>query len=222
MLNRSQLSAFWVLTLTVVAFGIRFTYLTDVELDRPLRADAAKYVVYGMNLLSKGVFSSDINESPQPDSYRSPGYPLLLSSVMAIVGLARWYQAVLVLQVAIGAALVPLTYAASRRTLPTWGRWVSSTLVALSPHLVASSSYILTECTFAFVLMLSLWLLFLSVRRDRPILYCTSGASFGMAYLVNETLLLLPISLMLLYAVREYRRSDRNFTAPSFRALLAS
>ncbi|MEL6109337.1 MAG: glycosyltransferase family 39 protein [Planctomycetota bacterium] len=211
MLNRSQLAAFWVLTLTVVGFGIRFTYVSDVVLDRPLRADAAKYATYGANLFTKGVFSSDRGESTEPDSYRSPGYPILLAAMMALAGLSGWYQATLLLQIAMGAALVPLTYVASRRTLAPWGRWVASALVALSPHLVASTSYILTETTFAFVLMIALWTLFVAVRRDRPILYCLSGAVFGCAYLVNETLLFLPILLILLHAARGFFRSEHSF-----------
>ena len=124
--------ALGLLLLGVFAFWLRYHHISTMEIFAPIRADAAEYVASAVNLHEHGIYSSDSSipdGPPAPDSYRSPGYPLLLALIRATVGAERWYAAILVVQAVLGALLVPLTYLLARRFAFGWSAWLALSLI---------------------------------------------------------------------------------------------
>lgn len=190
---RRSLVLLWVMSLTLAALYLRLAYITHTHIDRPIRADAAEYIKYAMNLNKHGVFSRDTSSvSPRPDAYRTPGYPIILALIIQIFGEKYFYQHILIIQVILGALLVPLTYLLARFFLPIWASSLAAFLVCFSPHLVSIGSYILTESSFAFWLLLSLFLFFSAHHLDSLWLYILAGIGFGIAYLITPTVFFIP------------------------------
>jgi 4-amino-4-deoxy-L-arabinose transferase-like glycosyltransferase len=176
-----------------LALLLRLEYLRHTEVVEPFRADAGEYARYAANLLEHGTFSraTSAQASPSPDAFRSPGYPAFLALALWLDGrdplpLAYGAQALL------SALLVPLTFGLGVRFLPRRGALAAALLVALSPHLVTLSGYLLTEVLFAFLLLAALAALARALARGSLGGAAVAGALFGGAALVNETALLVP------------------------------
>ena len=178
----------------VVALLIRVGYVTTTHVKDPLRTDAGQYVQYAHNLVHHGTYSLDEQAPPKPDAFRSPGYPLFLALTMWIAGEEHYYALARYTQVALGAAMVLLAFWLASLALPYAAALVVAVLVALSPHLVTSTGYILTETLFGF-LLLGLLLVGIGARRQRPRTLLAAAAALAAAGLVNETALLLPVAL---------------------------
>ncbi|MGE3174555.1 MAG: glycosyltransferase family 39 protein [Planctomycetota bacterium] len=182
----------------LTALGLRAWFVATSTVDNPLRADAGQYAQYAHNLLAHGTFSLDTAAPPRPDSFRSPGYPAFVAGLRALAG-DGWLTAVRQAQAVLGALLVPMTFWLARRRLPFAAALAASALVAVSPHLVAASGYLLTEALFATVLLLACCLLARAVDRPTAGAAGAAGLALGTAALVNEALsplaLLLPLLL---------------------------
>ncbi|MDH5831317.1 hypothetical protein QFW80_12410 [Luteimonas sp. M1R5S18] len=174
----------------MLALLARLYYVETVVIDGPIRGDAAAYFSYASNLAEHGVFSSarpGSDEPLVPDSYRDPGYPLLVSTLMRLLGGEAWYPLLLQLQAVLGAATVGLALALGRRWMAT--RWLAAAgiLMALWPHSIAITSYFLTETLAGFLSVLWLWLLVTFGRSWRGGLL--AGLVAGTAGLVSAVLL---------------------------------
>jgi 4-amino-4-deoxy-L-arabinose transferase-like glycosyltransferase len=192
--------------LAITALLLRVQYVTETVIDQPIRADAAQYVLYGYNLSHFGVYSKSLpSESPQPDSFRSPGYPLLIAISFLIGDEKSFYPIMLLTQAISGAALVPLTYALGSLFLPVWASLGAATLVAFSPHLISMTSYLLTETLFGVVFLVALVFFCFALKNLRFVFFALAGFFFGLAYLTNETSLFVPF--ILAWAVFYYYRS---------------
>ncbi len=203
---------------TVIAIFLRIGYVHFTTIEGPLRADAGQYVIYALNLVQHGTFSNDYPSSaPRPDSYRSPGYPAFIALAMLFGGKNAYYPVIRYTQVVLSGLMVPLTFFLGVLFLPIWGAMTAAVLVALSPHLVASASYVLTETLFGFVFLCALMLFCGAVRKRNHLLFAASGACFGYAYLVNETALLIPFIFLGIALASDGRGYRRAFQYPFLR-----
>ena len=89
---------------------------------------------------------------------------------------------------------------------------LSTILVALSPHLVSISSYILTETFFSFFLLASLSCITLAIQKKKAFLFILSSLLFGYTYLINETSFFIPFIIIALVFFRNLKktRGDMN------------
>jgi len=186
---------FILIVLTLAAFLLRMYYINNTEIISPIRADAAQYVSYGYNLAHFGTFSAESSPTPTPDSFRSPGFPLLLAAAFTVGGEARWYPWALFLQSLLSCLLVPLAYLLSRLFLPRWGVFMTVVMVALSPHLIAMNSYLLTETQFSLTILAALTSYLYAYRQESRMLFILAGLLFGFSYLTNEIGLFIPLIL---------------------------
>lgn len=173
----------------VIAAALRLGFVTTAQVQVPLRADAGQYATYAKNLCEHGVYSLATVAPPSPDSFRSPGYPLVLALCRVLGGESNWYGLAIGLQVLLGTLTVLLVYRTSRQLvgfLPALG---AATLCAFSPHLVVSAGYVLTECVTTFVVAAGFWLL---VGARTPGRRAAAALLLGAAVLCNETLLFVP------------------------------
>ena len=216
----------WLLLLLVGIFslGFRYYYLTHAEVLQPFydqlhtRADGVEYYAYARNLVHHGVFSK-APEGRSPlvgDSYRDPGYPLFLAGWLKIFPQwGSWYVAVLLSQGLLSALSVVLALCIGRQWMPI--RWLAGAglLMAIWPHSVSMSSFILSETLFGFLCLLSLFLLTQALHRRSAAWAAASGLGFALAALTNAVLLPFAPLLGLYFAYRRY------ITARMFAGLLA-
>lgn len=187
------------------ALALRIGFAALGTVIDPLRADAGQYAQYARNLCEHGVYSLATDVPPAPDSFRSPGYPLVLAACRALGGETGWQALAIALQVALGTATVLLVYRLGRQLVGFAPSLLAAAACALSPHLVVSSVYVLTECVTAFAVALAFWLLNGATSPRRRL---AAGAAFGFVVLCNEALVVLP-----LVAAWALARADRRHAA---------
>lgn len=188
---------------------LRIGYIRNTVVDVPVRADAKQYVAYGYNLARFGIFSKAYPpESPIPDSFRSPGYPLLIAVSFLFAGATNFYSLMLYIQAVLSALTVLLTYLIGRKFLPFKWAVTGAVLVALCPHQVSIAGYLLTETFFGFLLHLGILCFLIAIDRRSYTWFFVAAIFWGGAYLTNETALLLPfVFLMILVFFKGFSRN---------------
>ena len=196
----------WVIVALLVIGGLffRLAYNANTEIDRPIRGDAAHYLIYAHNLLDHATFSKAQDPDPAADAYWAPGYPSYLAAIIYLseVWELSDYRMILLSQALLGAGMILLTFLLGSALLP--GSWpiLPTALVTLSPHLISTASYVLTETLFGFLLLLSLYTITLAAQKPSSHgRWLLAGSCFSAAYLVNPIALLLPplIALIVLW-----------------------
>jgi 4-amino-4-deoxy-L-arabinose transferase-like glycosyltransferase len=176
------------------ALWLRLEYQATTLVDTPLRADAGQYFRIAWNIVNHGVFSMDYpgEAIPSPDSYRGPGFPLLIASSLVLGG-EGFYSHLMFTQAVLGALSVALTIALARIWLTPAYSIATGLLVAIWPHLIVMSGYVLTETLFGFTLMLGTYLLCSAKKNEKPYRYVLAGLVFAFSALVNPAILLFPV-----------------------------
>ena len=200
----------WVMIVaaTLVALFVRMYCVETTVVDGPVRGDAVAYVAYASNLAEYGVFSSSKPGAEIVlDSYRDPGYPFLVAALMRLVGEDAWYPVLLRLQAILGAGTVAFTLLLGRRWLAAPWLGVAGLIMALWPHSVTITTYILTETLAGFLSLAWLWLL--SVAGERWRVSLVAGVVAGMAGLTTAVLLPAGVVVaLLLWATRKLGRAS--------------
>jgi len=180
----------------LLSFYLRWTYISNTSIIQPIRADAYQYVRIALNLEKHHVFSSDEISGKNPSRYetRPPGYPFFLAAIASITdSFSAFYRTTLLIQSAIGAMTVILTYMLTRFILPFRWSVAASFLVMLSPHMIATSAYILTECLFTWLLLLSMVILIFAYKADRLVYYFLAGVALGIGVFVRPVVGIFPL-----------------------------
>jgi len=203
--------AWTIITLvTLFALYVRWYYVVSADVMQPAyllqaRGDAADYYRYAWNLVHHGVFSIQLPgpTAPIPDSFRDPGYPLLMAIwLRALDDWQSFYAAMLLSQAMLGAATVGLLLVAARRWFGWKGLLSTGLVMALWPHSVAAASFLLSEVLFAFLVALALALWVEASARKNPWLAASAGVAFSLAALTNAILIPFAPMVALLIAVR--------------------
>ena len=82
----------WILLACILALGawFRIVAIENTVVDHPIRADATEYYLSAYNLVFHGVYTKsrarldDPKAELAPDSYRSPGLPLVIAAFMPL------------------------------------------------------------------------------------------------------------------------------------------
>jgi 4-amino-4-deoxy-L-arabinose transferase-like glycosyltransferase len=181
----------------LLAFGLRWYYVVHAQVLQPLddvnvRADAVDYYRYAWNMVHHSTFSNDVpgGADIRANSFRDPGYATLLAIWMkATSNYSGWYGAVLITQALLGGLTVTFLLLAVRRRASIATLSTAAILMAVWPHNVAMTSFVLSENLLSF-LCASL-LLCLSNASHSPSTgrYVTAGLIAGMAALTNAVMI---------------------------------
>ncbi|MFC1859367.1 ArnT family glycosyltransferase [Thermodesulfobacteriota bacterium] len=199
----------------ILIFGsyLRFEYISRTQVINPLRKDAKLYLMYAYNWRHKHIYSKeignpyDLNSPVKPDSLCTPGYPLFLTPFVggpptdALLGKILFSQAIISV-LALGIAFLFFQSFLSR----IWAV-LATLLVALSPHLITASGYLLTETLFCFFLVGFGFLMSLLLKSRSYILSVLIGIAMGAANLVKPSLQYFPI-VMLFFLVFHFGRKE--------------
>ena len=185
----------------VLAFAVREWYLLASTVKFAVMGDGVDYMRYAYNLVHHGMFSRvGPTEVPYPDAYRGPGYPLLLAVSMSVWREAGpWVHAVQQAQALLGAGTVALVIALGRQWMGRGAALVAGLLIAFWPHHVVATQAVLSEVLFGFVIVLSLLLSWIALKRQSIGWGAWAGAAFAYGYLVNPLIALLPILLLAVF-----------------------
>jgi 4-amino-4-deoxy-L-arabinose transferase-like glycosyltransferase len=145
------------LLLTLSAY-VQLTVWTKTIVHAPLSADAKEYFSYAWNLHEHRMYSweptwIDGSTPRQPDKVRTPGYPLLLLLLGKPQPNEDWASRFGLMQAAMTVGIVLFSYLLARRMAGwKWGL-ACGLLVATDPFVSNMAVYLLTETSFAFLLL---------------------------------------------------------------------
>ncbi|MFC5526624.1 ArnT family glycosyltransferase [Rhodanobacter ginsengisoli] len=197
------------LAVSLLALALRWYYVSTALVLQPVRGDATQYVAYAWNLAQHAVFAKDAPGAAviHPDNYRDPGYPLFLAIWMKWLGDGdAWYSAVLLCQAFLGALTVMLASQLGRYWLPSRWAFAAGVLMAVWPHSITITSYLLSETLFGFLCVLAALLCASAFRRESRLWAIFAGVVFGMASLTNAMLLPFGVLLAIFFAWRRLAR----------------
>jgi 4-amino-4-deoxy-L-arabinose transferase-like glycosyltransferase len=188
--------------LFAIAMGLRLGAINNTVIDTPIRADAADYYNYALNLkyhhtYSRAKFSDN---EPLPDALRAPGYPAFLVPFVESPATGFMLWRINLVQALLDSITVLLALSIFRRIMAEGWALAAGFLTAISPHLISASTYLLTETLFTFLMMLSLWLVVKMARNNSKTLAISAGLVIGAAALTKPTLqfFIVPLVGMLL------------------------
>lgn len=201
--RKQRIQLLWKVILVgiIVLFGsqLRMTAVSDTHVFMPIRADAAEYVLYAYNMEHHGVYSRSNSivqndRKPAPDAVRAPGYPLFLILFIDRITPSEVTD-VLITQALLSTVVILFTFILCARLMP-WG-WalIPTFLTAISPHLINSNVYVLTESLYTFCLATTFLALIPAYRSQRPWWWLCVGALFGACALVRPGIQYFPLIL---------------------------
>lgn len=190
-----------VAAIVLCALFLRWAAVNQTEINGPLRKDAGDYYRYAYNLKHFGVFSrSDegfqSDRSPKPDALRPPGYPVFIAAFLDDGKDFSFMPRVLMAQALLGTATVLVYLLIFRIYLQPVLAVIAASFTAISPHLINSAVYVLTECLFTFLLGLGLLALILGIKRRSWIVILGGGFAIAASLLTRGTTLYLVLFLL--------------------------
>ncbi len=123
--------------------------------------DEVSYRMTAQNLIEFGVFSQSASGPLVPDSVRTPGYPMVLGALFALLG-KSWTAVVGVQSVML--ATIPVVLFAVLRPFQARIAWVASLAFALYPTRLHVVHQTLTDGWYTLIFLLGCWALFQGIR----------------------------------------------------------
>lgn len=184
--------------------ALRFIAVEETVVIAPIRADAADYFHYAYNLKYHRSYSRtpptmNGDVAPTPDAVRSPGYPLFIAPFLSDPPTYANLHQIQLIQALLSTLVIALVFALARLVLSPVLALLPALLTAVSPHLINTNLYLLTESLFTFLLYAALLAGAYAGRQRGRWLLIGCGLLIGLGTLVRPTLLFLPLVLALLY-----------------------
>ena len=207
-LMKNRLIPLALLAILILALGLRVHTVLSTEVNNPLRADAGEYFLYAYNLNNFGVFSFSAagfaqTGTPEPDAYRTPGYPLFLALFVDGKASEKMLAQILLTQALLSTLVVYLTFLLCRRLFSEPKSLAVALLTALSPHLININTYILSDALFCFTVILFFWALSRIKEPINPKMFLILGLLLGLASLVRPILQYFVI-LLVVFSIFSY------------------
>ncbi len=182
---------------SLLALAFRWYFVTHAQVlqsvdQENIRGDAVQYYRYAWNMVHRGVFSSASPASPTaiPNSFRDPGYPTLMAGVLALTNsFQSFYATMLLLQGLLGSVTIAMLIVAFRTWLSTAWLAVAGCIMAIWPHSVTITAYLLSETLLAFLCAGGFLALSWAIRRPTYGTFVAAGFAFGTAAMTNAVLI---------------------------------
>jgi 4-amino-4-deoxy-L-arabinose transferase-like glycosyltransferase len=163
--------------------------LWTMSLHHPERAfwpDARTYLDVALHLLHTGAYPADT-------ALRTPVFPTFIALVYWIAGERPW--AFILAQVGISVLSVALTWWLGRWLVSRQAALLGALLMALSLDSITLSFQMLSETTFTFLLLLTLWCWVRFRDSQRPLLLVLSALLMGLVILCRPIAVFFPVLL---------------------------
>jgi len=183
----------------LLGFYMRTISIKETIVPVPFVRDATDYYMYAYNLYHHGIYSSDLKGlkleggTPTPDATRSPGYPFFLYFFMWLRQHQTIVWHVMFVQSIISGLTIVIVYFIFKKFLTKWWALLAVFLTAISPHMIAINSFLLSETLFSFVLSSACLSFLVYIEKPKWLLLLFSGFIFGTANLIRAGLIFFPI-----------------------------
>jgi len=176
--------------LFALAFSLRIDVVNNTTIDHPIRADAADYYSYALNLKHHNTYSRErlAEGIPKPDAVRSPGYPIFLVPFVEFPPSSFMLWRISLIQALLDSISVLLALSIFRIFMTEGWALGAAFLCVISPHMISATTYLLTETLFTFLMMLSLWLILKMYPGNKKTSAFFSGLAIALAALTRPTL----------------------------------
>lgn len=194
---------YWATTIVLIASLVPRLFLTLwADPQALIHSDSGSYFTNAVYLLERGAV---LDRKQTPEVFRTPGYPVFLSAIMAATGKSvdrkEERRILLVIQTMITAWSVVFLYWLARRILPPIMAFVGALLAAFSPWGAVTAGFALTEGLYLLSLALLFLVMYLVVERTTTLLGVLVGGSL-IGLLTSAAVFVRPIwPLVLLVAI---------------------
>ncbi|MGQ9678528.1 MAG: ArnT family glycosyltransferase [bacterium] len=166
--------------------------------------DSQQYLELGRNLRSKFFFSWD---GATPVTFRTPGYPILLALINNNPVL------LFVIQSLLGALTVLFIFFVGELCWDGRSGIFAAILMAFDLPAIAHTGIVMSETLFVFLLVFSLWLFLVAVKKPvRFVLFGIGGALLGLAALTRPVALFAPLPFLILLMAKRHWRAIACFS----------
>ncbi|ORU89875.1 MAG: hypothetical protein A6F71_02615 [Cycloclasticus sp. symbiont of Poecilosclerida sp. M] len=179
-----------IVTLVTIAFSLRLYYINHTVIDAPIRADAKDYYSYAVNIKNHHVYSRawPSKAIPKPDTLRAPGYPFFISKLVSWPPTKSMLWKISFWQALLDTLTVLMTFLLARHFLNTKLAVLAALFVAISPHLISATSYLLTETLFGCLMTASVLTIVSAVKRNSQPIFLLAGILLALASLTRPTI----------------------------------
>ncbi len=170
--------------------------------------DCGEFYRIAQNVAEYGVFSQSDDRPLQPDTWRTPGYPLFLAVFIFMFGDSP--SILVVVQQLLCMLNVLLVFRIAGEWMSTRWALIAACLFLLEPYHLFYSLWLMSTTLFVTVLLLT-WLVWLRALRARRLLwFLLLGALSGFLVLVRPVGGLIPIALLAGLVVAAVRFKHRD------------
>ncbi len=217
---KTKMHLLGLIVVTLLALAIRI-HVGEVQKPLPPHGGMTRaYFNYAANLLEHGTYSRFQSDDPQPDSLRTPIYPLFLAAVRIVSGETRWERAVSWSQYFIGALICLLIALLGRKLAGDAVGLIAGTLAAFYVDYHYLTIIFLRETLSLFNVLL-FFLAYLEFRDTRKNAWgYASAALFGAGILNRPEMLLIGFFLFALDYKRLTGLFPKNGAAPRLLIIL--
>ena len=188
--------------LFALSMSLRMGAVNNTVIDSPIRADAATYYNYALNLKYHHTYSRSkfSDNEPPPDAVSAPGYPVFLTPFVESPPTAFMLWRINLAQALLGSITVLLALSIFRSIMAEGWALGAGFLTAISPHLISAGTYLLTETLFTMMMLLSLWVVVKMIRSNSKAIAFAAGLAIAATALTRPTLqyFIVPLIGMLL------------------------
>lgn len=202
MRNISEKRLLWGLFFS--AFLLRLIFVIVLPLEA---GDSPEYDNYALHLLNGLGFSTNLN--------RPPLYPSFLAGIYLLFG--HNFLAVRIIQALLDSVTCLFAFFIGKRIFrDKRPALLGGVLTAVSPSLIAATSYILTETLTAFLLAASVLLLMKALAEEKKEWWLLSGIVLGLSTLARPVTILFPFFLLAGFLLFSQRKARDVFFAALF------
>ncbi|MFL2688095.1 MAG: ArnT family glycosyltransferase [Alphaproteobacteria bacterium] len=212
---------FWLVTGLYLLVNMLLVLFAAPGANLAQGGDADSYWNPALALLKYGSFVQ-LENPTEPNLYRTPFYPLMISGLMSVFGESP--DAVVFVQLILLYVIGLIFRDSVRDWLPGWENF-GMALILLNPNLVGTAHLIQTETLYLFCMTVGFWALLKIVQEDfrwRNALIV--GAALAVACLVKPTsqflVVLLPVALPFIAWVAGARSEWRRMVAQGLVAMV--
>ncbi len=178
--------------------------------------DATEYYALAGNLLDHAAFSTSQERPLEPDYWRTPGYPVALAAMMAVVGKSP--AALIIAQQALSIVNVWLVFMIARSHMTDRRALVVAVLYLIAPYRLFYTTWLLSTTVFS-TAMLASWALWQRWRAAPTLPRAAAvGVVLGVSVLVRPIAMLVPVALAVGIGLMSRRGSDSQQPAAPARA----